>query len=100
MVVEAFKFGVKEIERTFGENILVSKVTEVEKVIESLSETRGHKAFKRIEKYLQGLSTWSNGSEMIHTFISALESLLVHCLKFCPCLNLRRPGKRGASAML
>ena len=34
------------------------------------------------------------------TFINALESLPVHCWKFRPCLNRRRPGNGGASEIL
>lgn len=34
------------------------------------------------------------------TFMSAFESLPVHCLKFRPCGNRRRPGKGGTAAIL
>jgi hypothetical protein len=35
-----------------------------------------------------------------HTFIKALESSPVHCLKPRPCGNLRRPANGGATAIL
>jgi len=37
---------------------------------------------------------------MLGTFISALESSPVHCLKFLPSGKRLRPAKDGASAML
>jgi len=36
----------------------------------------------------------------LRTFINALELSPVHWLKFLPCLNWRKPGKGGASAIL
>jgi hypothetical protein len=37
---------------------------------------------------------------IVHTFIRAFESSPVHWVKFRPCLNRRRPGNGGASAIL
>ena len=99
-VMKPSERGIEGVERIFSEDIFACNVTEIEECVEGLDDITGYITFECGEKDLAGLSIWVGTIKVVRTFINAFESLPVHCLKFRPCLNLRRPGKRGASAML
>ena len=52
VVVEPFKCSVKSVEGVFSENILASKIAEVEECVEGLDYIGGNVTFKRIHEDL------------------------------------------------
>jgi hypothetical protein len=101
-VVEPIERSFQLVERVFCKDVLTGDITEVEKCVERLDDIGGYETFESIHEDLVKLNKWmmASGQREGNTFIKAFESLPVHCLKFRPCLNLRRPGKRGANAIL
>ena len=79
-------------------------VVELKECGECFDNSRGDEGLNRVHINLHNLGRVNRVRDSrelnLHTFIRALESLPVHWLKFRPCLNLRSPGKGGASAIL
>jgi hypothetical protein len=86
-----------------GESVTVGNVTEVEEGWEALDHLRWHMTHNSSQidlKYEWWISEpvlrWEKGI----TFISAFESLPVHCSKSRPSGKRRNPGKGGTADIL
>ena len=99
-MVEPAECIVEGVERAGGEHVLMRNVTKVQECCESLSDIDRDKSLQRRDEDLFKLRTRVESSFGELAFINALESFPVHCWKFRPCLNLRRPGNRGTRAIL
>ena len=99
--MEPLKSCLEVVERTFGDDIAVGNVAEVKERSKCLHDVQRDKPLDRIQVYLRLERSVGRLAQCCQlTFIKALESSLVHWLKFLPCLNQHKPGNGGASAIL